>query len=372
VVPRIGVAYDLFGNGRTAIKATAHKYVSQEATTLAMQANPLSSFTWSAKQEFRSWTDLDGNGSVVNKDGGIQYNEVGGSPDKNWGTAASAATIDVNDRPGQWEFNAQVQHELFRGISVSGGWYRRDYFRFYLEDNIAQSYGDYEVFNITAPTDTRLGTYSGSTIPIYNLNSAKFGIVDRVFRTSPLQDRRYDGFEFAVNGRVRNGFFGFSTTTERTFQNTCDQDNPNLNLYCDYPRAWQTQFKGHIAYPLWWGITASGFLQGYPGPDIQAFYNVTPAIAGRPLTGGQIAAAGTFNILPRETYFLPFQRKVDLRFTRRFKFGGNGTISPDIDIFNLFNANTAISVNQTVGPTFLTPLAIMQARYVRFGLQVDW
>ena len=49
---RIGVAYDVFGDGRTAIKGTAHQYVSQVSTRLALERNPMSSYTWSANQEF--------------------------------------------------------------------------------------------------------------------------------------------------------------------------------------------------------------------------------------------------------------------------------------------------------------------------------
>jgi hypothetical protein len=384
IVPRVGVAYDLFGNGKTALKAAAYKYVSQEATTLAMQANPLSSYTWSARQEFRTWNDLDGNGSVVNKDGSIQYNEVGASPDKNWGTANAGARLDLSGRPGSWEFNAVVQHELFRGISINGGWYRRNYFNFYVEDNVAQSYSDYEPFSITAPNDPRLGAYANRTLPAFNLNPAVYGNSDRVFRTSDIMSRNYDGFEAAVNGRfLQKGFFGASFTTERTFENTCDNDNPNNTLYCDFPRPFQTQFKGHVAYTLPYDVVASAFLQGYPGPDIHAYYTVNQAVAGRPITGGTTAATGTtecgtragactYNLLPREALFLPYQTKVDLRFTKRFKLG-NKIIAPDVDVFNLFNSNTVTSVNQTCcSATFLRPLTIMQARFVRFGLQVDF
>ena len=87
IVARVGVAYDVFGDGRTAIKGTAHQYVSQESTRLALERNPMSSYTWSAAQEFRSWDDADGNRSIVGPDGRVQYEEVGASPNANFGTA---------------------------------------------------------------------------------------------------------------------------------------------------------------------------------------------------------------------------------------------------------------------------------------------
>ena len=120
---RIGVAYDVFGDGRTALKGTMHQYVSSESTRLAMARNPLSSFTWSAAQEFRSWDDMDGNGSVVGPDGRVQYEEVGPSPNVNFGTANDLKLLDLDGREGHWEYNAQIQHELFSGVSATFGWY---------------------------------------------------------------------------------------------------------------------------------------------------------------------------------------------------------------------------------------------------------
>ncbi len=373
IVPRVGVAYDLFGNGKTALKAIVHKYASQESTTLAVRRNPMSSFGWSAKQEFRTWNDLDANGSILGPGGRVQYEEVGPSPNRNWGTVNDAPRLAIDERPGHWEFNAQVQHELMGRVSLGFGWYRQTYHNFWYEDNVAQSYTDYTPFTITAPNDSRLGAYAGEPLLLYNLNPAAFGLSDRLIRNGSFNTRRYDGFEWTAQGRLPNGaFFGGSITTERTFENTCDQDNPNLARFCDAPRPFLTFYKAHLMHPLPGGVLAGVFVQGYPGPDIQAIYNVTSAIAGRPLTGGQIAPNGTFNILPRELYFLPYQQQVNLRFMRRFRFG-NTTIMPDIDIFNLFNSNTVTQVNYTCcGPLYLRPLAILQARYARFGLQVDF
>ena len=123
IVARIGVAYDVFGDGRTAIKGTAHQYVSQESTRLALERNPMSSYTWSAAQEFRSWDDLDGNRSIVGPNGRVQYEEVGASPNVNFGTANDVIGLDLDGREGNWEYNASIQHELLPGISATFGWY---------------------------------------------------------------------------------------------------------------------------------------------------------------------------------------------------------------------------------------------------------
>ena len=53
--PRMGMSYDLFGNGRTAIKAQLGKYVSKLGTDLTEGLNPIATSVVSAT---RNWDDL--------------------------------------------------------------------------------------------------------------------------------------------------------------------------------------------------------------------------------------------------------------------------------------------------------------------------
>ena len=368
VVGRFGVAYDVFGDGRTAIKALANQYLASQSTTQAMFRNPLASFTWSAQQEFRSWADLDGNGSALNQDGTVQFAEIGPSPNENWGTANSIANL-ANDRDGHWEYQLNIQHEVYPGISLTGGWYRRNYYKEWYEDNIATTHGDYSPFSMVGPSDPRLGMFSGQTLPLFNLDPALFGASDRLVVTSLINDRIYDGLEFVIDGRLPNGaFFGGSFTHERTNVNTCDTDNPNQTLWCDSPRTWQTLYKAHGAYPLPGDVILSGFVQGYPGPDLDANFSVSNANSPVPLTGGQTI---NIDLLPHETMFLPFQRKVDLRVMRRFN-AGNLQVAPVFDIYNLINTNTVTSVIETYGSRWQEITNIMNGRRVRLGLELEW
>ena len=56
--PRLGVAYDLFGDGKTAIKWSIGKYVIGYGNRIALANNPV---TTSVLQVTRTWTDSNSN-----------------------------------------------------------------------------------------------------------------------------------------------------------------------------------------------------------------------------------------------------------------------------------------------------------------------
>ena len=263
-------------------------------------------------------------------------------------------------------------------------YYRRNYYNFWREDNVLQSYGDYSGFNFTGPADPRLNEFASSTQTLYNLSPTVFGqsqrVLNNVDNISGLGNvRLYNGLEWTAQGRFgRGGFFGGSINYEKTQVSNCSVENRNSTIWCDSPNAWQTQFKANASYPIpKVEIVTSVLLQGYPGPDISANYTATAANifaqTGVAVTGGGNI---TYDLLPPDTYFLPYQTKVDLRFMKVFTMGTTTRITPQLDIFNVLNANTTTSINNTCCSTAITGwqaiTSVMQARQIRIGLQLDW
>ena len=73
------------------------------------------------------------------------------------------------------------------------------------------------------------------------------------------------------------------------------------------------------------------------------------AIAGRPIVGG-ISNVATINVnlVEPNTLFLDYQNQLDGRVGKTFRFG-RFQAQGFVDIFNVLNAGTITSVNQTYG-----------------------
>ena len=80
--PRVGVAYDLFGDGRTAIKASIARYVAPESNGTAQANNPQTTI---GRTDTRTWRDLNGDYTIYNADGSVQSDELGPTSNVNFG-----------------------------------------------------------------------------------------------------------------------------------------------------------------------------------------------------------------------------------------------------------------------------------------------
>jgi hypothetical protein len=124
-------------------------------------------------------------------------------------------------------------------------------------------------------------------------------------------------------------------------------------------------------------VQLSGSFSSIPGIPIAANYTVTSALAGRPIIGNTAGAASVVvNLVQPNSVFLDYQNRLDMRVGKTFRFGQT-KIQGFADIFNVLNAGTVLTVNQTYGAVaasnaWLTPTTIMDGRYVRFGMQLNF
>jgi hypothetical protein len=330
-----------------------------------------------------SWTDISRNGTIYDAAGNIETNEVGPRT-ANYGQVTTRPDPALA-RGYNWEYSAVLQHELMPRLSVSAGYYHRDFYNIQVYDNQNVSLSDWSsAFSIPTPTDTRL-PLSGQPIPLYSLNANKVGVAtDTLVTYSTADSTTYNGVEFTANLR-RNKFLLFGgVTTDRRINNSCDgdssattaRDTPNSLRFCDGYQPFRTTVKASAAYSFPYDINFSGSFSSIPGPSVSANYTVTSAIAGRPIVGGTSGAASiVVNLIQPGTVFLETQNRLDLRLGKTFRFGQT-KIQGFADIFNVFNAGTVLTVNQTYAAAgvnaWMTPNTITDGRYVRFGMQINF
>src|SRR5204863_8894079 len=118
-------------------------------------------------------------------------------------------------RGNNWEYTPMLPLELFPRMSVTAGFYHRDFYNLQVYDNQNVSAADWSTLSITTPNDPRL-PLSGQPIPLYTLNPAKVGIAtDNLYTFSSQNKSAYNGIEFTANLR-RDKFIVFGgVTTDR-------------------------------------------------------------------------------------------------------------------------------------------------------------
>ena len=400
VDPRIGGAYDLFGDGRTAIKAHVGRYVVGDSYTIARAVNPVQSTVNSVT---RTWSDPSGTFNpfndcdLANPAANSKYpGQVGCGPISNplFGQVATrttnydpAITTGWHVRPNNWEMQASVQREIVPRVSAYAGYTRRWYGNLFATRNLNVARTDFTEYCVPAPTDSRLPGAGSSLCGLFDLNRI-IAPNNLIFNSSKVGgiDDVYDGFDFNANARLaRNVIISGGVSLGRERVNNCNiakdvslsvtgtarPNEPRVDAFCDVRPPFQPLVKGQIAYPLPWDVNVSATFQSLPGPELRAQYPLNNAIALPSLGRNFTTVAPTIDILPSGVLYGDRIYQTDLRFSRTVRTGGT-TVRPTFSIYNLFNANPIQTYNNTFGPAWLAPTVILQARFVDIGVQVEF
>jgi hypothetical protein len=418
--PRFGLAYDLFGNAKTAVKFSVGKYFTRVMTAYATALNPMAAVTATLP-----WSDKDilGRSLSTNGDGIPQDNELDLTRlPTNFGTR-NLATLDPNFRR---EYNVEtalsVHHELLTNVSVSAGWYHRAYSNMGVRGPRTDNLGDLTVgsaglsalgYNQDWTADSYVpvsvvNPYNGEIFTAYNLKSASLlSQVHNLITNGKTNRQVYNGFEFSVDARLKNGgTILANATSQRTLTRTCDaaRDDPNLLRFCDrfnlpagFNIGFKTDFKIAASYPVAFGIQLSADFTSVPGrpeANIAAVdellpinWLVTPTTrytvadcTGRPCTAGALVIPN----MVQSQLVLPltppgtarfFERQNQLNFSVRKIFRTRGVEwSPELDLFNALNADTVIAERSANYETaaFAVPSRILIGRLPRIALRINW
>ena len=407
---RLGAAYDLFGDGRTALKWNSGRYVNAIGTILAQAKNPLESLI---RNTSRTWNDMNGD-LVPDCDFSILHQtsgECGPVIDPEFGSTvptrsfAPGVLSGWNNRRANWQHSVGIQHELMEGLSIEVAYFRRQNINFLVADNLNIGPEHFTPFSIIAPTDPVLGSYSGQVLDgLYTISpeGKALGTNNQMIPAGDQMWENFNGIDFIFDGRLPNGITlagGVATGASEIYE-CFVVDNPmqNRDGFCNFAPAWsdRTQYKLNGSVPLPYDMAFSFVFQSIPGERRFSNYAVGRQIdfveqqLGHelvntglrvPLFPGGIgfyddARGGTLTTsryVDNSTQWEPQVNQIDLRLTKILRFGG-GLIRANFDVFNILNASAVTRVLDTYSDpgTYPSVTGIMNGRLFKFGATVDW
>jgi hypothetical protein len=364
--PRLGLTYDLTGNGKTVLKANYASYWWNPGTTaIDSLVNP-NSPDWYRRY---AWTDRNG-------DGVWQQGEQAANPSASFGGVGSTQ-LDPNLQDQRTrEFATFLERELFANFGVHAGFVWRRIDGLYQSDNLNRPISAFDV-PVTIRVPETDGTFSANpaTLQGFNLNATNLAlpVVNFLHNTAGKDD--FYNFELTANRRMANGwslnasyayrwnldnansYFGSNLRVRQDVANPNDAINTEDGRYVF--GLWSAKING--SYDARWGLRITPAVRMQSGQPYGRTFLVTMNY------GSQRVLAEPFGSRQMDNIVL-----VDTRVEKLFKVATSRTVSVFVDGYNLTNANPAANINWNSGSTFTTPSTIVPPRLFRFGAKFDW
>ena len=402
--PRLSVAYDLSGDGKTAIKASLNRYGRRDSTDFGQQLNPATVNRDSA----RSWNDglfgCNADGNCIVGDGIPQGDptnpapngEIGIATNTAWGLPQQVRFYDEDwafgwgNRAANWETTVSVQQELVPGVSLDIGYFHRSWTNFSVLDDQALGADAFDTFQVMVPIDSRLPN-SGEMITLQDQNPGSIAVANEL-RTGAGNfggdAESWDGIDITIDGRVDKFLIQGGYSTGRGKFDSCAlnaavpeqqadprgarRDDLPLN-FCSITEDWLQQLKLIGSYTLPYDIQIAATYSNAPGPERRAdvsFSEATIAAAlGRPSTTG----SQLINVIQPGSEYGDRFNQVDLRFTKILTLGSSGArLRAMFDIFNVFNNNTTGFEEPAFGDNWLNAQVLVPGRLGKVAFQLDF
>lgn len=342
---RFGAIYDVSGDGKTAIKGYAGRFMLQEGTRLVETLNPNDT-----SGDYRSWNDR--NGDLI-----PQMEELGPST-RPYGGKFTRIDPDMQ-RPYSDELNIGIEREFGPNVNFGVTYYRRHNRRLISGINLAVPPSSYTPVTVPSPA---------GPVQAYNQNRETLGLADRVITNIDGLEHDYNGVEISLTKRMSNRWQMVGGYTIGAVEGLFDRglgddfNNPNLNINregakIDKDSTHVVKIIGTYVFPG--ELTVSTNLKYFTGQPL------LETITLRGLNQGTVTIAA----YPRGTNRLDNVTLWDFRVSKVFNVGGT-RMEAMLDIFNLLNQSAATNIIANLGPTYGRISQILPPRVARLGFQV--
>ena len=423
ITTRFGLAYDVFGNGKTALKFNLGHYL--DAATNDSEYTSNSPATRIVRMASRNWGDTNNN-KVIDCDimnfaangecavltgDAVNFGAVSGNV-----TQVNQATLaGWGVRQNDWQWGITVQQEVIPRVSAEVAYNRRWFKGNKVTDNTLRGPDDYQPFTILAPQDSRLPGGGGYPISLSMLTAAGNGRGTQNYVTfetdfGPERTQYWHGVDLTLSARLRQGLtLQVGTQTGRSTEDACPIAQAldstitpgtvnaaatltNLGTIkdarnCRDADPFQTTVRGLASYTVpKVDVLVSGTVRSQPALERIATWQVPntviQSIIGRLPPGGLATGNTSIDILDNDHRLFADNRRtqIDMRFAKILRFGSRRA-DVGVDLGNLLNTNYATTYENTyqysagnaaMGGTWNNPTAIYTARFIRWNLTVDF
>jgi outer membrane receptor protein involved in Fe transport len=365
ISPRLGAVYDVTGDGKTVIKASYGRLYARGLATYVDEINPNDVI------EYRY--DLNPDYSLDFEEG---WYDVRAGVDRR---------VEPNLKtPYMDEITLGIERELLTDLSL-GLRYIRKWDR-QMMDDVAENMLDYDRLMSTGELvwtnfEQVQGTDPVTGEPITFWSQIDEDVIPALILTNPPGlERNYNGFEVTLNKRMSNNWmarasyvYGKSSGNYPLTGDYIDIDvsgdlyndpNAHINMLGRDESERRHQIRFNASYRGPWGLMASTFVKWWSGQRHNRYVNSDDVDVD--------LEQGDWDVLaePRGSYALPNQLLADLRLEKAF-----WKIRLSVDIFNLFNANTAtnvLEISSNPDRVFGSVQDILYPRQLRFNVNFDF
>jgi hypothetical protein len=360
VNPRLSVVYDIAGDGRTALKFAANRYIIPVGSSVLDRINPV--FLASDTRPWVRCAAGQTSGCDLNNDLLPQINELGPSNGFNFGN------LNRYEPGYRWpwarEYSAEIQRQLPYNMVATAAYTRREKLGNFGMRNVLVPAETYIPMNVTEAT-------SGKPVTVYNQAPALRGRQDLVWDNYSELDSIFNGTDISLDKRLSNGWMmtgGISVgkNTGDVYPVGSDLNNPNFTFrkgVTGNDTPFSFRLSGIYELPL--AVQMSGTFQHQRGfPEL-----TTVSVGANTVTLTQ--GTTSITVEPRGTTRLPDLNQLDMSFRKVFRAGGK-VYQPRLDIYNLANSATIIARSTVLGSSYGAVNGIQRGRLIKLGMHVDW
>jgi hypothetical protein len=380
IVPRLGATYDLTGDGRTVLKANWGRFAFNPGVNLADAVNP----NTSTQYEVWTWNDL--NGDRVFQDD----ERVGSAPTQKFG--GSANTFIDADLENSYTDEASffIERALLPDLGIRVGYVWKKDYNGWQQMNDARPHS---AFNVPVtiidpgPDGSLATTADNGTLSLFDLDDPTRG-TRNVVRNVDGYEGDYNTLEISANKRYSNRWSmnaSFSHTWTHEFHNTyfgnrfasvvqqsslfgVYPNNPNEFLEHDFTN-WNAKFSGTI--DAGWDLRVTPVLKVQSGAPYGRYINVPGCSATTTSNcmnyGPQLVLVEPIGTRRQDTVSV-----FDFRVEKQVRFADRARAGLFFDVFNTFNANTAVNMTWLSGNRFERASTVLGPRIAKFGVKFDW